>query len=145
MFAFCLDELQRRQDHTFWDIRRIIKACWLKDQEESGTIPQNIYQDLLHRLTILFEATSSDERNFDVLNNLNSQIVEVPLLPQKYALQYFKLERNHLKAKLEYIQNYDCSKQTVEELEESVNTFEYLERLVYYIKFSVLEPLTPLK
>jgi len=33
----------------------------------------------------------------------------------------------------------------VEELEESVNTFEYLERLVYYIKFSVLEPLSPLK
>ena len=103
MFAFCLDELQRRQDHTFWDIRRIVKACWLKDQEESGTIPQNIYQDLLHRLTILFEATSSDERNFDVLNNLNSQIVEIPLFPQKYALQYFKLERNHLKAKLEQI------------------------------------------
>jgi hypothetical protein len=79
----------------------MVKACWLKDQEESGTIPDNIYQDLLNRFKGLFEATSSDEKNFDVLNNLNSQIVEVPLFPQKYALQYFKLERNHLKAKLE--------------------------------------------
>lgn len=42
-----------------------------------------------------------DEKNFDVLMTMNSQIAEVPLFPPQYAVKYFKLERNHLKEKCE--------------------------------------------
>ena len=61
MFSFCLDELQRRQDHTFFDLRRMTKACWLKDEEEPGTIQDSIYLDLLHRIVKAIETNSQDD------------------------------------------------------------------------------------
>ena len=58
MFSFCLDELLRRQDQTFFDLRRMTKALWLKEEEEPGTIQDSIYLDILQRIVKAIETNN---------------------------------------------------------------------------------------
>ena len=62
------------------------------------------------------------------------------MFDQQNAHKYFKLERNYLKNRAESMAKMDISNKNYEELEDFLNYFEYLERLVYFIKVSVNEP-----
>lgn len=86
-----IEELQKRRDLNFQDLRRIVKACFMRGK---GSVPLSTYETLLERFAELIEALNGE--NIDTLMLLNSYYYEIPMFPEAIADKYFLFEEKIL-------------------------------------------------
>lgn len=55
MFTFCIDELFKRGDLTYQDLKMIAQALWMKENIEKHPIADNFYKSLIAQFSEFFD------------------------------------------------------------------------------------------
>jgi hypothetical protein len=55
MFTFCIDELFKRGDLTFVDLKMIAQAFWMKENVDKHSIPDSFYKSLIEQFSDFFD------------------------------------------------------------------------------------------
>lgn len=78
-------------------------SCWFKERQDKNSIQDNMYQGLLDALDNCLTMEAQDEMEFDIIEVINCNQVDLPPFPKRYAQKYFELEQKILKKKFEHI------------------------------------------
>lgn len=89
MFNFIQDELFRRGDLTYDDLRKMSQAFWMKEHLELTKLPESIFEQMIDNFEQYFTSSINDKDDFDFLANLDFTESAVPCIPQRYCERYF--------------------------------------------------------
>ena len=71
MFNFIIDELFKRGDLTYDDLRKVSQALWMKEHLDQTKIPEIIYEQFMDNFDQYFANSINDKTDFDFLANLD--------------------------------------------------------------------------